>query len=122
MAVWTLSPSAPHLSPLLALSTGRRVLTAWQDRAGTEFGALLVAEPHPGTRIYHLHGLISTADDFNCDGFREFSERWGQSLLKPYKAGGGFCRYIAHKLLRPSTEWAFYGEFALKEGENAVYN
>jgi len=84
-------------------------------------GALLLAEPHPGTGIYHLHGLIS-APDFNADAFHALSSKWGQTEVKPYRSGGGYCSYIAHKLLRPDVEWDLYGKIILKEGKNAVYN
>jgi len=103
-AIWTLSPSHPHTNALTAITVARRVLTLWEGRTGCTLGALLMAEPHPGTRIYHIHGLIS-ADDFSCDEFREFSERWGQSSAQPHRPGGGFIRYITRKLLRDEVEW-----------------
>ena len=121
-AVWALAPSFPHPSALTALSTGKRIITLWEERTGEALGALLLVEPHPGTRIYHLHGLISAADDFNPDGFREFSSKWGQTEVKPYRPGGGYCRYVAKKLLRPDVEWDLYGKIILKEGENVDYN
>ena len=128
VAVWTLSPSSPHLSPLLALSTGKRIincascLALWKERTGEALGALLLAEPHPGTRIFHIHSLISAADDFDADGFEQFSKRWGQSDVRPYRSGGGYCSYIAHKLLRDDTEWELYGEIPLKEVKDAQCN
>jgi len=118
-AVWSLSPSHPHTNALTALSTGKRIITLWEERTGEALGALLLVEPHPGTRIYHLHGLIS-APDFNADAFHAFTSKWGQTEVKPYRSGGGYCSYIAHKLLRDDTEWELYGK--LKEGKNAVYN
>lgn len=109
-AVWTLSPSHPHTNALTALSTGRRILRLWRGRTGAEFGALLVAEPHPGTGIYHLHGLIS-APDFNADAFHAFTSKWGQTEVKPYRPNGGYCGYIAYKLFRDEVEWDLYGTF-----------
>ena len=121
-AVWSLAPSLPHHNALAAISTGRKILRLWGEHTGAELGALLVAEPHPGTRVWHIHSLISTADDFKTDAFREFSSKWGQSEVQPYRSGGGYCSYIAHKLLRDDTEWELYGEIPLKEVKDAQCN
>ena len=121
VATWSISPSVPHLSPLTAIAMSRRILRLWQEKTGCPLGAVVLAEPHPGTQIFHIHSLIS-ADDFNADGFEQFSRKWGQTEVKPYRPGGGYCRYVAKKLLRPDVEWDLYGKIILKEGENVDYN
>jgi len=120
-AIWTLSPSFPHTDALSVITAGRRILRLWEGHTGEALGTLLLAEPHPGTRIWHLHGLIS-APDFNVDAFHAFSSKWGQSDVRQYRPNGGYCAYIAQKLLRDGVEWDLYGKIILKEGENAVYN
>lgn len=121
VATWSISPSLPHHNALAALSTGKRILTLWGGRTREALGALLLAEPHPGTTIYHIHSLIS-AESFNCDAFRDFTCRWGQSEVQPYRPGGGFIGYIAHKLLRDGVEFDLYGKIVSKEVGNAHHN
>lgn len=117
-AVWVLSGSVDLWTPDAALEVGTRVLEVWKARSGQALSALLLADPFPATGLYHLHGLLTTptGEEFNLHSFKEFSRRWGQSWVRPYepRATGGYCRYLATKILM-GREWTIHGDLPRKE-------
>jgi len=114
--LWDFSPRG-LLDAQALTSTARMILRLWEERTGTEIAALMVLEPYPALRTaFHLHALLQ-ADDLDPNGFRAFSERWGQTRVAEYERGGGYIDYLAHKIARGSP-LEIYG-IPQKEGENA---